>query len=136
MGNGSIGMAEDRRDAQQDFEGDGRCAGRTQQDHRDELDTQGEQRLQRVEAHTGRDIELDVSVVGAMQPPEQRDTMQEPMVAVDRQIQQQDAEGGGEQIGRGQVIEPRRRNVQPIGRCPPSSWEPRAEASGCSRGSC
>jgi hypothetical protein len=48
--------------------------------------------LQRVKAQGGRQVEIAIGMVDAVQPPEQRNAMRRPVLCPDRQIEQQDGE--------------------------------------------
>ena len=53
-----------------------------------ELDEQGKQDLDRVEAHAGRHVDVEVGVMHAVQPPQHRHRMEQHVLQIDGKIEQ------------------------------------------------
>ena len=86
-----VAVVEHRGGVEQDFkdqDGDGRRAERR---HHAQLDPHRQQNLDRMKAYAGRNIELEVGVVHAMQAPEGRHRMEQNVLEIDGQIEQDDA---------------------------------------------
>jgi hypothetical protein len=55
-----------------------------------ELDEHRQQNLDRVETQPGADVELEVGVVHAVEPPQGRHRMEEDMLEIDREVEDDD----------------------------------------------
>ena len=90
--NAHVAVVEHRRGIEQHLEdqhGHGRRAERRDDG---ELDPHREQDLDRVEARSGRDVELEVGMMHAVQPPQRRHGMEQHVLQVDREIERNDGQ--------------------------------------------
>ena len=58
-----------------------------------------------MKARAGRDIDIKVGVMHAMQSPEPRDVMEKPVLGIDGQIEKKERDDDGEQRRHGDIVE-------------------------------
>ena len=88
LGQCHIAVVEQCRHVQQHFEQHDSPHCRSQGGDHAQLEERRQQDLERMKARPGGDVEIEVGVVHAMQPPESRDGMKQHMLQVDCQIEQ------------------------------------------------
>lgn len=80
-------MVEQAGGIEENFEEDHGQSGRTNGDNSNYLDPHGEKNLNGMKADSGGDIEVEVGVVNAVEPPEQGDEMEYGVLKVDDKIE-------------------------------------------------
>ena len=118
-----IAVVEHRGGVEQHLEDQHRHGRRAEGGDDAELDTHRQQDLDRMEAHAGRHVELEVGVVHAVQPPQRRHRMEQHVLQVDGEIEQDD---------RGDDGKPGRR-VQRVQESPAMFLGEQGHADGCRR---
>ena len=89
-------MVEHRGGVEQHLE-DQHCDCRRAERRDDaELDPHGQQNLDRMEAHAGGHVELEIGMVHAVQPPERRHRMEQHVLEVDGEIEKDHRGDDGE----------------------------------------
>ena len=65
-------------------------------DHGGDLDRQGNENLERVEAHAGGDVDVEIGMMHAVQPPQHRHLVEHNVLSIDDEIEDQKAQHRGE----------------------------------------
>jgi hypothetical protein len=87
-----IGVGEKRRGVEEDLEDEHPEGGNAEKRDRGELDEGREDELARMETDPARDVELRIRVMHPVEAPEPAPTVEETVLAVDREVEPRDAE--------------------------------------------
>src|SRR5437667_3310273 len=87
-----VAVIEHRGGIKQHLEYENAEGGGSENGNNRELDRHRKDDLDRMKAQTGRDIKLQVRMVHPMQPPERRHGVEDPVLEIDRKIEQNNRE--------------------------------------------
>ena len=87
-----IGMIEGRGRVQHHLEQQHRHHRNAERDHDRDLDSHGNQNLERMEAPAGGDVDVEIGVVHAVQPPQHRHFVEQDVLGIDDEIERQEAQ--------------------------------------------
>ena len=119
-GDKDIAVVEHRGGIEQKFEEKHTQRRRSDDGDRAKFDYEREENFDGVKARAGGDVDIEVGVVHAMEPPKDRLIMKRPMLEVNHQIEHKDGSGDGNPAGH-------RCNVE---QTPPMILHPESEADG------
>ena len=94
-----IPMIEHGGSVQEDFENQNRRGKGADEKDDDDLDAHGQEDLYRMEANSGRHIEVHIGVVDHVKAPEERNGMEHDVLEVDGQVKDEHAEDNIQQGG-------------------------------------
>ena len=100
-----ITMIEHCGGVENDFEGHYRDRWRAEHGDRRELDQHRQHDLQRVKPHSCRDVEVEVGMVHAVQPPQQRDPMEQDVLAINDKVERNEGDPKIDRPRQGEVVE-------------------------------
>ena len=104
-GHAHIRVIEHRGGVEQDLENQHGQRRRADCRHHGELDQNGEHDLDRMEAHAGRHIDVEIGVVHAMQPPQHRHGVEQHVLEIDGKVEHQHRHQDRHALGQRQPIE-------------------------------
>ena len=87
-----VAVVEHRRGVEQHLEDQHRERRHAERHDRRHLDRQREHDFERMEAHAGGHVDIEIGVVHAVQPPQHRHVMEDDMLEVDHQIERDHAD--------------------------------------------
>ena len=87
-----VGVVEHRGGVEQHLEDEHGERRNAERHHRRDLDRQREQDFQRMEAHAGGHVDVEIGVMHAVQPPQHRHVMKDDVLDVDDEIEREEAE--------------------------------------------
>ena len=100
-----VPVIEHRGGVEQNFKDQDGERWRAERCHHAQLDPHRQQDLDRMKAYAGRNIELEVGVVHAVQAPEGRHRVEQNVLQIDGQIEQDDAKRNGRPSGNVESVE-------------------------------